>query len=365
MNRSNFVFLHIIHLESVVYFELEFGFIRGIYMHQSGKNSYKEQSNIIPYIPEGDFYFSKGVEAFQKRKFETAIKWLRKAIEMAPEELLYQCQMSIVYTELGAYHTANQLLTRVLQSSKDHYPDCYYLLANNYAHLGLLNDAKKYAKTYLDNEPDGDFREDTEYLLDLLDFDEDESDGWELESEDELLIHQETVFYYMENEEWDKALVLLEEMISLFSEREATKHDYSQALFFTGFEDDAIDIELDILKEQPYSLYSHTNLAIFYYELDRIKEYEQHIQGLLNVYPIHGEQKLRLAVTLAKTGLYEEAYTRFRKLPKGTVKHHLSYFKWYSVTAYKVGNTEKALSLWEEGCRKHPGLSKKEGPWDV
>ncbi|WP_164668131.1 tetratricopeptide repeat protein [Virgibacillus doumboii] len=334
-------------------------------MQHREKNTYEEQGNILPYIPEGDFYFTKGVEAFQKRKFEAAIKWLRKAIEMAPKNPLYQCQMSIIYTELGAYHTANQLLTRVLQSAGGQYPDCYYLLANNYAHLGLLNDAKKYAKSYLDNEPDGDFRGDAEHLLDLIDFDEDDSDDWELESEDELLMYQETVFYYMDNEEWDKALVLLEEMITLFPERKATKHDYTQALFFSGFEDDAIEMEQGILEEQPNSFYSHINLATFYYESDRTEEYERHIQGLLNVYPIHGEQKLRLAVTLARTGLYEEAYIRFRKLPKATVKNHLSYFKWYSVTAYKLGNPAKALSLWEEGCKKHPNLSKEEGPWDV
>ena len=122
--------------------------VRGISMAQV-KNKAKEKSNnIIPFIPEGDFYFTKGVEAFQNRKFNIAVKWMKKAIEAKPNDPLYQCQMSVIYTEIGAYHAANQLLTNVLQSTE--YTDCYYLIANNYAHLGLLNDAEKYVNLYLE-----------------------------------------------------------------------------------------------------------------------------------------------------------------------------------------------------------------------
>ncbi|WP_347834692.1 hypothetical protein [Gracilibacillus sp. JCM 18860] len=74
----------------------------------------KTKENVIPFIPEGDFYFSKGVEAYQKRKFELSIKWFQKALSEKPNHPLYQCQLSIVYTEIGSYHLANQLLTDVL-----------------------------------------------------------------------------------------------------------------------------------------------------------------------------------------------------------------------------------------------------------
>ncbi|WP_010532148.1 hypothetical protein [Lentibacillus jeotgali] len=334
-------------------------------MLQSNNNAQGKKENIIPYIPDGDFYFTKGAEAFGKHKYDIAIKWLRKAIEAAPENPLYQCQMSIVYTEIGAYHAANQLLHEVLQSTADQYTDCYYLLANNYAHLGLLNDAKKYAEIYLDNEENGDFREDAEHLLDLMHSDKEESDAWEFDEEDELIVYQEMIFRHLECKEWDKALTLLEEMMVLFPEHKVIKHDYTYALFFSGSIEEAINMELDLLEEQPDSLHSHTNLAMFYYETGRIKEYERHIKGLLNVYPIHEHQKLKIAVTLAATGVYEQAYDRFSKLSKQLVKSHLAYYKWYSIAAYKLGRPSKALSLWEEGCQKHPALADEEGPWNA
>lgn len=331
-------------------------------MQQVTKGKKEQQNNVIPFIPEGDFYFTKGIEAFQKRKFDIAIKWMKKATEAKPEDPLYLCQMSVIYTEIGAFHAANQLLNKVLQSSD--YVDCYYLLANNYAHLGLLHDAKKFALSYLEQEPEGDLSEEAKRLLELIDIDEDEEEDWDLEDEDELLIYQETVFYHMENMEWEKAIPLIEEMMTLFPEHKLTKHDYTQALFFSGDEEKAIQMEEDILDEEPTSLYSHVNLALFYFQQGKYTEYEVHIQALLNVYPIHEQQKLRIAVTLARTNRFEEAFQRFLLLSKGKLKGHPSYFRWYSIAAFHHGDKERAYKLWEEGTKKYPKLAKEEVPWD-
>ncbi|WP_163970515.1 tetratricopeptide repeat protein [Oceanobacillus halotolerans] len=326
------------------------------------KTDNKKQNNIIPFIPDGDFYFTKGVEAFQKHKFEIAMKWMKKAIETSPKNPLFQCQLSIIYTEIGAYHKANQILTDVLQTTGDKYADCYYLLANNYAHLGLLNDAKKYAESYLTIEPNGDFHEEAKTLLQLIDVD-DENDEWELDEEDDLLLFQETVFYHLEHKEYEKALPILEEMMALFPEHQSIEHDYTRALFYTGNETEAIQMELDVLDAKPDELYSHMNLANFYYEQNEKEAFERHIQVLLNVYPIHEQQKLRVAITLAKTGYYQNAYQRFRMLQNNMVTNHLSYYRWYSHTCFHLGMEDKAKQLWGEGCKRHPNLSKEVRPW--
>lgn len=345
----------------MVYFESVCLDTRGITMQDVKKDENKKVNNVVPFIPDGGFYFTKGVEAFQKRKFDSAVKWMEKAVEFAPEDPLYQCQLSIVYTEIGAYHAANKLLTKVLQTTGDNYADCYYLLANNYAHLGLLNDAKKYAESYLTTDPDGEFHEEAHSLLEMIDIDDVDEEDWDIEEEDELLVYQETVFYHMENMEWGKALPILEEMITLFPEHKMIKHDYTQALFFCGFQDDAVKMELDILKEDPNDLCSHTNLAIFNFELGK-EEYTNHIQALLNVYSIHEQLKLKIATTLARTEFYEEAYKRFNVLSKGVLKSHPSYYRWYSIAAFHMDETEKAKSLWDEGCKRHPMLEKEEHP---
>jgi tetratricopeptide (TPR) repeat protein len=251
----------------------------------------------------------------------------------------------------------------VLESSD--YVDCYYLLANNYAHLGLLHDAKKYVMTYLEKEPDGDFAEDAASLLELIDFDEDDEEYLTFEDEDELLIYQETIFYHMENLEWEKALPLLEDVQVIFPEHITAIHDYTQALFYTGAREEALQLERDFLENHPNEMNSHINLALFYDELNQEEKRNAHVQQLFNVYPFHEQQKLKVAAVFAKVGLHKEAFQRFRKLEKGKLNGHLSYYRWYSKAAFHSGYPSRAHQIWKEGCKKYPKLGNEEIPWQA
>lgn len=323
----------------------------------------KDENKLLRFIPDGEFYFAKGVQAFQKEKFDSSLKWLKKAIESDPNNPLYNCQLSIVYTEIGKYDAANQLLNHVLETSD--YVDCYYLLANNYAHLGLLNDSRKYATRYLEEESDGEFSEEAYMLLELIDFDmeDDEADEWLFEEEDDLLKYQETVFSMMENEEWNRAMPLIQDMLLLFPDYLVVRHDYAQALFHTGEEQKAIDLEEEIQNELVYTLHSTMNLAEFYYEINEIGKYNKVVNKLWNVWPIHTDQQIKLAVTFAKTGQYETAYERFMKIDRLMARGHLSYFKWFSIAAYHLGKQNLAMELWDDGCLKHRALRNHDTPW--
>ncbi|WP_173915662.1 lipopolysaccharide assembly protein LapB [Halobacillus sp. Marseille-Q1614] len=327
---------------------------------------HNKPSNIIPFLPTGNFYFSYGIQAFKKRRFDAAEKWLKKAIELSPDEPLYPCQLSVVYTEVGSYHAANQVLTEVVKKYGDDYVDAYYLMANNYAHLGLLNDAKKYAEKYMNKPSEGDFEEAAAQLLQMLNsLEEDElDDDFTLDDEDELIIYQETAFYHLENEEWEEALPVLHEMMQLFPDYTLAKHKYAHALFKIGEEEEAIQMEKQWLKKDPENIQSHVNLATFFMLQGDKEQAENHIELLRNIYPIHEQQKLAIAVILARGGYYHEAVDRFRRLKNKLVVGRRGYYKWYSIASYQTGKPSRALKLWEKGCKRFPRLSKEGGPWN-
>ncbi|MBB6453583.1 tetratricopeptide (TPR) repeat protein [Salirhabdus euzebyi] len=323
-----------------------------------------EHLKVIPFLVEGDFYFSIAVKAFQKRDFNKAIKWFKRAMELNPKNPLYPCQLSVLYTEIRSYHKANQLLTKVLADFGEEYADCYYLIANNYAHLGLFQDAQKNIEMYLKKEPQGEFAEEAAQLLEMLELYNDEEeedyedDDWLFDEEDELLIYQETVFYHLENHEWEEALPILEEMIDLYPEYKVAKHDYAWALFFAGNREAAVELELEWQENDQNSTHSIVNLAIFYHLMGKEELSIGYIETLKNVYPIHEQQRLKIAIALAYTGHYDLAYERFQYLSKGNLRDHVSYFKWYSKSAYQLGLGKLADQLWQEGCRRHPFLQK-------
>src|SRR5690625_467183 len=331
-------------------------YVEEAFMHTPRTNA----NNIIHYRNDSDFYFSYGVKAFKGKRFDRAEKWLKRAIEASPNNALYLCQLSVLYTELGQFHKANDLLQHAVHVQGDAYPDSYYLLANNFAHLGLFDESKKHAEHYLKLEPQGDFNEEMLELLELLDHvssleDDDEFDF----DDDELIIYQETAFYYLEREKWDEAIQILEELILLFPEYLPAKHEYAFALFEKGDQREALELELASFNNDPTSIHSRLNLIYFYNQLKDETSVNALFDTLRNVYPSYFELKLKMAITFAKIGKLDEALYRFRLIGKNRPKQYASYYFWYTNTLVKCGFEDEANELWQEGTRRHPFLKEK------
>ena len=65
-----------------------------------GKNHL--HNKILTFNPSGEFYFMKGIEAFQKSNFSLAKKYLTRAWQFEPNEPVIACQLAIVHkTGLG------------------------------------------------------------------------------------------------------------------------------------------------------------------------------------------------------------------------------------------------------------------------
>lgn len=326
-------------------------------MHTTRAKS-KETNNVVRYRNDGDFYFSLGIKAFQKKRFNRAEKWFQKAVNIAPSNPLYLCQLSVLYTEIGQYHRANDILQRVIEIHGDNYPDCFYLLANNFGHLGLFNEAKKYANKYLEIHPNGEFKNDVIQLIDLIEHveDFDLEEDFDFEDEDELIIYQESVFYHLERREWDEAIELLEELMLIYPEFIFAKHEYAFALFQKGDQQEALTLEEAWFDEEPHSLLSRLNLIYFYYKLGNTEKFLSLLKSIDNVYPTYETQKLKIAVTLAQVGQYEEALSRFKLVNKSRVMGYLSYYLWYSKVLIETGYINEGMELRKEGIKKHPIL---------
>ncbi|WP_411953859.1 tetratricopeptide repeat protein [Alkalibacillus sp. S2W] len=318
-------------------------------------------NKVATFRHDGDFYFSYGVKAFKRKDFTKAEKWFQKALETDPTNPLYLCQMSVLYTELHQYHKANDMLQQVLDSNREPYVDSYYLMANNYAHLGLFYEAKKSAEQYLELDPEGDFKAETEELISNLDrvlTDYSEDDELAFSEEDEFMLYQETAFYHLEHEEWDDALTVLEELTDRYPEYLPAKHEYAYALFQQGQTDEAIQYEEKWLEQDPNSLSSRMNLMYFYDQIGRTDLSEAFLDELKKVYPTYFEKQLKLAIVMAQVNDHAEAIKRFRKLKSDQVSNYLSYYLWFGYSLRAYYDDEKASTIWQEAKEQHPTIER-------
>lgn len=327
-----------------------------------GKNMNRmNKTKVVNFNPTGEYYFTKGIKAFQRRDLYKAKKYLNRAFQLEPDEPMIACQLAMICTELGEYQYSNQLLENILQELDPFMTECHYFLANNFAHMGLFKEAFKHANEYLDKDEFGEYSEDAEDLLDLITFETDETEET-LEFQDDLLMRQEKARELLEAGHFVKAVEQLEEMIELYPEFWSAYNNLALAYFYVGNVDEAFDTLNRVLEKNPGNLHALCNGMVFYhYQMNEEKIHEVY-SVLKKVRPFLEEHRLKLGATFALTGYYEDAYQWLRLLQKHGHEGDGTFYYWLSKSAYQIGKEKVAQQAWAKVIEYSPD---KEGlePW--
>jgi tetratricopeptide (TPR) repeat protein len=321
-----------------------------------------QKGKILSFLPTGEYYFKEGLKAYHRRDYTKSKKYLQRAFQLDPGEPMIACQLAIILTELGEYEESNRLLHIILEELDEEMTESHYLLANNYAHLGLFKDAYQHANLYLELEPDGDFADDTEDLLELLTMESDDLEE-DLYEQDDLIIKQEQARELLEAGYFQKAIELLDYVIEEYPEYWSAYNNLALAHFYLGEVEKAEDILKDVLVRNPGNLHALCNQLVFAHyqrETDKVKNL---LEGLQKIQPLLSEQQFKLGATFALIGEYEQAYYLLKKLYKHGFDGDAPFYYWLSYASYYTGHENFARNIWKKVLDLNP---EKEGyePWN-
>jgi tetratricopeptide (TPR) repeat protein len=330
---------------------------------RKGSKARQQKTKILSFVPTGEYYFHKGMKAYQRRELMKAKKYLHRALQLEPLEPMIACQLSIVYTEIGEYKQSNELLHTIVDDLDPHMIECHYFLANNYAHLGLFKESYKHVSTYLEKEEFGEFSEDAEDLLELLELDSDDP----LEAvyeQDELIVNQEKARELLESGNFQRAVDLLQTIIKEYPEFWSAYNNLALAYFYLGEVQKATDTLEEVLEKNPGNLHALCNTAVFYFYQKRYDELDELVDGLEKVRPMLQEHRYKLGATFALIGRYEKSFTWLKALQKQGFEGDNSFNYWLSHAAHHTGHTQTAQQAWKRVLNETP---EKEGmePWST
>ncbi|MBO8176193.1 MAG: tetratricopeptide repeat protein [Bacillus sp. (in: Bacteria)] len=322
----------------------------------------KNKGKILSFIPTGEYYFSKGVKAFQRGDLENAKKYLIRANQLEPLEPMIVCQLGIVYAETGEYQKSNQLFHQVLNELDPYMVECHYFLANNYAYLGLFKESYKHITTYLELDPNGEFVQDAEELLEIIQLDAEEANEV-LYEQDELIVKQEQAREQLEAGNFSKAIQMLEDIIEQFPDFYSAYNNLALAYFYTGETEKATTILHTVLDKNPGNLHALCNAAVFMYYQREEGRLNQLLDRLEKTYPMLLEHRYKLGATMALVGRYEKAFYWLRKLQKQGFEGDPAFYYWLSQAAYHTNHLEIARAAWKKLEMLSP---EKKGtpPWE-
>lgn len=321
-----------------------------------------QKGKIVSFIPTGEYYFKKGIKAYHKRDFIKAKKYLERALQLEPGESMIACQLAIVDTELGQFEESNQLLHLVLEDLDQEMVECHYFLANNYAHLGFFKDSYHHAKLYLECDPDGDFVDDAEELLELLSFESDDLDD-EIYEQDDLIVKQEQARDLLESGSFPKAIELLKEVVKEYPEYWSAYNNLALAYFYLGKPEKA-DVILDkVLELNPGNLHALCNKMVFAYYQGQFKSVAQWAEALKKIQPMSSEHQFKLGTSFALVGEYELAYVWLKRLYKKGFDGDGPFYYWLSYAAYYTGHENFSRNIWKMVLEFNPEKAGSE-PWN-
>lgn len=303
-------------------------------------NTSVNKGKVIPFLQDGSFYYKKGIEAYQSGQLDQSIVHIERAIRIEPEEPVFFCQLAIVLAEKGDFQRANQCLDKILKEMDESMSEVYFFMANNLAHLGKFDSAKLHLKQYLQQEPDGEFAEDAESLLMML-----EEEGLLMEgfhsaepTAAETIVdllnkgnfqwaEKEARGYLMENpKEWDVYAYLAESLMG------------------QGEMENAKSILKDLLIKESNFL-AQCNMTLLLVK-ENHKEKDMWVKNLIDLRPMKDWHCYYLAKTLFFLGEYDRSYRWFHKLSKGSdFRKFPAYFHQMAIVAWKNGNKAKAMEL--------------------
>ncbi|WP_158736729.1 lipopolysaccharide assembly protein LapB [Alteribacillus sp. YIM 98480] len=319
----------------------------------------QKQGQVIPFIQNGEYFFKRGVTAYQKKELTRAVKYLRRAVELNPEQGVFHCQLAAIYADMAEYEKSNELLLYVLDELDESMYECYFFLANNYAYQGLFDRARETAKLYLRFVPEGDFAADTEDLLQLLkleDVEEEPEDDF-TKTGDELIITYEKAVRMIEEERYYEAETLLENIITDYPAYWPAQSQLARVLHLKGQTEEALAYTKDLLKENAY-LPAVCQLAVLYKEMGREKEASEIAEMLKRTVPLDKDHLQRIASTLCRLREYDEAYYFFRMLAQRFGSEDENFFFQYGVAAYQTKRYNQAEKWWRQAqIRNHHGAS--------
>lgn len=292
-----------------------------------------KDKKVISFIPDGEFYYKKAVQAMQREQFAQAHKYLKRATELSPEDPLILMQYGVLVMEEGRFQEAQEILQQAYIIDENTSEIVFYL-AEVHAHLNLLMEAKAYAKKYLQMDEDGPFKDDAEEIIDFVE----QNDPFFEAEDSEVFLLQEEARVLMESGDFNKAIELLEAIVTDYPEYWAAYNNLALAYFYVGRTKDAYDILYDVLTHNKGNLHALCNLAVFYYYEKKERDLEELLELLAKIKPYLVEHRYKLAATFALVGKHEEAFPLFRQLQKTGYEGNAGFYFWFAHSAYFTGH---------------------------
>ncbi|WEG13625.1 tetratricopeptide repeat protein [Pullulanibacillus sp. KACC 23026] len=302
------------------------------------------KARVIPFLPDGDYYFEKGIVAYQHGDLGRAKKFLERAVAFNPNEPDYLCQLAAILAELEQFEASNQLLKKVVFEIDPSLVECFFFMANNFAYLGRYEEAIQEIKRYMTLEPHGSFVQDAKDLYKLLMLES----GEEIGEVDPAISDHEKGRQALERGDQQKAIYYFKKVIKEKPSFWAAQNNLAIAYFSLGQQEKGLNQIEHILAHDPGNVHALCNKITFHHQLGDAEVVKALLELLNKLQPFYPEMQSKLGATYFLLGEDEKAYKWLKKAERSGLFEDQTFYYWLAVSSYHLGKVSEALRAWKQ-----------------
>jgi tetratricopeptide (TPR) repeat protein len=318
----------------------------------------KEQtnSNVLSYDQPGEFFLKKAEKLLDENNFVDALPFFRKASEKDPENVDYKLALAEVFTEMNFFEESNNILFDVIKNCGEEATECYFGLGCNFMGLMDYDKAQESFEKYLKLDPEGEFSEEVEDLLEILES-KDEFYG----KTDEIDDANRKKLYdlsmkgkeFLDKGEYKEAIEALEQVKEVNSEFLFAKNNLALSYYCDKQYDKAMNVTREILKKFPNNTHANCNMALFCAETKDREELDQSILRIMDLKTDDFEDLQKISLTLCELKRHEEA-GKYLKRVLMYKPFDIKVLHYAAVSMYNSGKFAESAKFWGDIMKIEP-----------
>ena len=240
-------------------------------------------NKIIAFERGAEFYFDLGYKYIQRGNLKTALRYIEKSVQLKPYDSFIQFNYAGLLAELGELDRSTEVLVKIVKELDPDYLECYFGLGCNYLQMQKIKKSAEYFSKYLEKDPDGEFAEEAEDLLEMLTMIKDANNNLDDEELEKIYKVEEEAISHLEKREYDKAAEKFETVVQMLPNAIPARNNLSLAYYYLGYLDKAIELAREVLTYEENNIHANCNLAIFYNKQGVVSWVEKQIRIIKKV----------------------------------------------------------------------------------
>jgi len=306
-----------------------------------------KKNNIITFERGADFYFDIGYRKIQKGNLKSALRYIEKAVNLKPNDSFLQFNYAGLLAELGNIDLSTQVLLHIVNELDPNYDECYFGLGCNYLQMQKIKKSVEYFSKYLEKDPEGEFSEEAEDLLEMLTMIKDANNNLDDDELERIYKIEEEAINDLEIRNYKSAVEKFETVVNLLPNAVPARNNLSLAYYYLGETQKAIELAREVLNYEPYNIHANCNIAIFYKKVNLSNWMDKQIKSIKKLNTENPEYLYKIADTLGSLDKHEDAYKTYKKLLSIEPDNKL-YVHYAAVAAYNTGRYNDGIRYWNK-----------------